>query len=109
MDTQKIINKHIDFDGIFNSLIKAHKEKIEEYQYEDEDYKYLLKFLTQKEQFEIVIEECELNPDDIIFYYKRKERTPLKEKILMQAFDDFQTIYDISINDFINICIDVMI
>lgn len=54
------INDYIDFENLFDKLIKENKSELND--------KKILNFLKNKDEFEIMVNECELLATKIIFH-----------------------------------------
>ena len=91
------INDHINYQEIFNELIKEKLAELEQYKYEAEHFMNIINFLDKRKEldFEIDIEECLLIDKGIVFYFFWENPANRNED-----FITYQIEYDRILNEF---------
>ena len=65
------INNYIDFNKLFDNLFKENEYELIEYQYEAQHFGTIIKFNIIKDEFNIVLDECELDSKNITFVFDK--------------------------------------
>lgn len=94
------INEYIDFEKLFSDLYKQNENDLYEYQYEATHYQTLLNFYAlYKEKAKLVLEECSLNDNEIVFVYGY-EHNDANESDTQSTWESWYITYDTILDEF---------
>ena len=94
------INNYVDFNRLFKDLFEQQKDSLIEYKHEVEHCQKILYFIeNMKIEFELMLSECELNDNEILFSFGHFGNDA-NESNTQSSYARVDITFDISVDEF---------